>query len=32
MTSYEFNTRLTGMRSNMQRFAMNLTSDRDTAP
>ena len=31
MTSYEFNTRLTGMRSNMQRFAMNLTSDRDTA-
>ena len=31
MTSYEFNTSLIGMRSNMQRFAMSLTSDRDSA-
>ena len=31
MTSYEFNTSLIGMRSNMQRFAMSLTSDRDAA-
>jgi len=31
MTPYEFNTSLIGMRSNMQRFAMSLTSDRDTA-
>jgi len=31
MTTYEFNTGLIGMRSNLQRFAMSLTSDRDTA-
>lgn len=31
MASYDFNTSLIGMRSNMQRFAMSLTSDRDTA-
>ncbi len=31
MTTYEFNNNLIGMRSNLQRFAMSLTSDRDTA-
>ena len=31
MTAYEFNSRLIGMKSNLQRFAMSLTSDRDTA-
>ncbi len=31
MTSYEFNTSLIEMRSNMHRFALSLTSDRDTA-
>ena len=31
MTSYDFNDSLIEMRSNMQRFAMSLTSDRDTA-
>ena len=31
MTSYEFNNSLIEMRTNMQRFAMSLTSDRDTA-
>ena len=31
MASYDFNASLIGMRSNMQRFAMSLTSDRDTA-
>ena len=31
MTSFEFNASLIGMKSNMQRFALRLTSDRDTA-
>jgi RNA polymerase sigma factor (sigma-70 family) len=31
MTAYEFNSSLIGMRSNLQRFAMSLTSDRDNA-
>jgi RNA polymerase sigma-70 factor (ECF subfamily) len=31
MTTFEFNTSLVGMKSNLQRFAMSLTSDRDTA-
>ena len=31
MTQYEFNQNLIGMKSNLQRFAMSLTSDRDTA-
>lgn len=31
MTTFEFNNRLIGMKSNLQRFAMSLTSDRDTA-
>ncbi len=31
MTQIEFNTSLIEMRSNLQRFAMSLTSDRDTA-
>jgi len=31
MTTYEFNTSLVGMKPNLQRFAMSLTSDRDTA-
>lgn len=31
MTTIEFNNNLIGMRSNLQRFAMSLTSDRDTA-
>jgi RNA polymerase sigma factor (sigma-70 family) len=31
MTTFEFNTNLIGMKTNLQRFAMSLTSDRDTA-
>lgn len=31
MTQYEFNASLIEMKSNLQRFAMSLTSDRDTA-
>jgi RNA polymerase sigma factor (sigma-70 family) len=31
MTQYEFNNSLIEMKSNLQRFAMSLTSDRDTA-
>jgi len=31
MTTYEFNNQLIGMKSNLQRFAMSLTSDRDLA-
>jgi RNA polymerase sigma factor (sigma-70 family) len=31
MTQYEFNNSLLEMKSNLQRFAMSLTSDRDTA-
>jgi RNA polymerase sigma-70 factor, ECF subfamily len=31
MTAFEFNSQLIGMKSNLQRFAMSLTSDRDTA-
>lgn len=31
MTATEFNTSLIDMKSNLQRFAMSLTSDRDTA-
>jgi len=31
MTTIEFNNRLIGMKPNLQRFAMSLTSDRDTA-
>lgn len=31
MTAYEFNSSLIGMKSNLQRFAMSLTSDRDSA-
>lgn len=31
MTAVEFNTSLIGMKSNLQRFAMSLTFDRDTA-
>src|SRR5512133_4382841 len=31
MTQFEFNNNLIGMKSNLQRFAMSLTSDRDTA-
>ena len=31
MTAYEFNTRLIELKSNLQRFALSLTSDRDTA-
>ena len=31
MTTFEFNTSLVGMKSNLQRFAMSLTSDRNTA-
>src|SRR5512135_2985690 len=31
MTQFEFNNHLIGMKSNLQRFAMSLTSDRDTA-
>ena len=31
MTQFEFNNSLIGMKTNLQRFAMSLTSDRDTA-
>jgi len=31
MTTLEFNNRLIGMKPNLQRFAMSLTSDRDSA-
>jgi RNA polymerase sigma-70 factor (ECF subfamily) len=31
MTAHEFNSSLIGMKSNLQRFAMSLTSDRDSA-
>jgi len=31
MTTFEFNNNLIGMKSNLQRFAMSLTSERDTA-
>ena len=31
MTTFEFNTNLIGMKPNLQRFAMSLTYDRDTA-
>ena len=31
MTAFEFNNSLIGMKPNLQRFAMSLTSDRDTA-
>ena len=31
MTQYEFNNNLIGLKANLQRFAMSLTSDRDTA-
>jgi RNA polymerase sigma factor (sigma-70 family) len=31
MTQYEFNNSLIGMKSNLQRFAMSLTSDRESA-
>jgi RNA polymerase sigma-70 factor, ECF subfamily len=31
MTTFEFNTSLIGMKPNLQRFAMSLTSDRDDA-
>jgi RNA polymerase sigma-70 factor (ECF subfamily) len=31
MTQHEFNSSLIGMKSNLQRFAMSLTSDRDSA-
>jgi len=31
MTTFEFNNHLIGMKPNLQRFAMSLTSDRDTA-
>ena len=31
MTQYEFNNSLIEMKTNLQRFAMSLTSDRDTA-
>jgi len=31
MTTLEFNSQLIGMKPNLQRFAMSLTSDRDTA-
>jgi RNA polymerase sigma factor (sigma-70 family) len=31
MTTFEFNNSLIGMKPNLQRFAMSLTSDRDTA-
>jgi len=31
MTTYEFNNNLIGMKTNLQRFAMSLTYDRDTA-
>ena len=31
MTSFEFNANLIGMKSNMQRFALRLTSDHDAA-
>jgi len=31
MTTFEFTNSLIGMKSNLQRFAMSLTSDRDTA-
>ena len=31
MTQFEFNNNLIGMKTNLQRFAMSLTSDRDTA-
>jgi RNA polymerase sigma-70 factor (ECF subfamily) len=31
MTTHDFNNNLIGMKSNLQRFAMSLTSDRDTA-
>jgi len=31
MTNLEFNNRLIGMKPNLQRFAMSLTSDRDSA-
>jgi len=31
MTTLEFNNNLIGMKSNLQRFAMSLTSDRETA-
>jgi RNA polymerase sigma factor (sigma-70 family) len=31
MTAHEFNTSLIGMKPNLQRFAMSLTSDRDDA-
>jgi len=31
MTTYEFNSKLIGMKPNLQRFAMSLTSDRDDA-
>ncbi len=32
MTNLEFNSRLLGMQSKLHRFAMSLTSDRETAP
>jgi RNA polymerase sigma-70 factor (ECF subfamily) len=31
MTAFEFNNSLIGMKNNLQRFAMSLTSDRDSA-
>ncbi|MBI5010926.1 MAG: RNA polymerase sigma factor, partial [Bacteroidia bacterium] len=31
MTQHEFTSSLIGMKSNLHRFAMSLTSDRDTA-
>ena len=31
MTQFEFNNNLIGMKTNLQRFAMSLTSDRDNA-
>ena len=31
MTTFDFNNNLIGMKPNLQRFAMSLTSDRDTA-
>jgi len=31
MTQFEFNTSLIEMKTNLQRFAMSLTSDRDSA-
>jgi len=31
MTTYDFNSQLIEMKGNLQRFALSLTSDRDTA-